>query len=140
MVSAPSPVITHRGLHIALWVAQVVLSAIFGSAGIMKTTMPIAALVQNGLAWAGDVPVWLVRAIGACELAGAMGLILPSATRIKPELTPLAALGLLAIMVLAMGFHILRGEPQVVPMTMALGGLAAFVTSGRSSKAPIAPR
>ena len=138
--SVPAPVITRRGLHIALWAVQLLLALVFGSAGVMKTTMPIATLVQKGLVWAGDVPAWLVRAIGACELAAAVGLTLPSMTRIRPELTPLAALGLLTIMVLAMGFHILRGEPQMVPMTMVLGGLAAFVASGRSSKAPIASR
>ena len=138
--SAPSPVVTRKILHLALWGAQVLLALVFGSAGFMKTTMPIARLVQNGIVWTGDVPSWLVRGIGTCELAAAVGLILPSVTRIRPELTPLAALGLLAIMVLAMGFHIIRGEPQVVPMTMLLGGIAAFVASGRYAKVPILPR
>jgi len=133
--STPSPVVSHRILNVALWVAQVVLALVFGSAGYMKTTMPIAALVQNGLKWAGDLPVWLVRVIGLCELSAAIGLILPFTTRIKPELTPLAALGLLAIMVLAMAFHISRGEPQFVPMNMVLGGLAAFVAGGRKESA-----
>ena len=90
--------------------------------------------MPNGLKWTGDLPAWLVRCIGLCELSAAIGLILPFATRIKPELTPLAALGLLAIMVLAMAFHISRGEPQVGPMNMALGGLAAFVAGGRNSR------
>ena len=56
-----SPVVSHRILNVALWVAQLVLALVFGSAGFMKTTMPIAALVQNGLKWTGDLPVWLVR-------------------------------------------------------------------------------
>jgi putative oxidoreductase len=81
-----------------------------------------------------------VRAIGACELAAAIGLILPSLTGIRPDLTPLAALGLLTIMVLAMAFHISRGEPQMIPMNMVLGGIAAFVASGRHTKAPIESR
>jgi putative oxidoreductase len=138
--TSASPGLSHRGHHIALWTAQVLLALAFGSAGVMKTTMPVATLVQNGMVWTGDVPAWLVRAIGACELAAAIGLILPSLTGIRPDLTPLAALGLLTIMVLAMAFHISRGEPQMIPMNMMLGGIAAFVASGRHTKAPIEPR
>jgi putative oxidoreductase len=134
--SAPA----HRGLNLALWAAQILLALAFGSAGIMTASMPIATLVQNGLVWAGDVPVWLVRFIGTCELAGAVGLILPALIRIRPELTALAALGLLTMMILAMGFHISRREPEVVPMNMVLGGLAVFVAWGRRSKASIASR
>jgi len=60
--------------------------------------------------------VTLVRFIGVSELAGALGLILPAATRIRPGLTPLAALGLSTIMALAMLFHLVRGEPQALPI------------------------
>ena len=83
------------------------------------------------------MPLPLVRFIGVSELAGAIGLILPAATKIKPTLTPLAALGLLTIMILAMAFHLSRGEAQALPINMALGGLAAFVAWGRTKKAPI---
>ena len=70
-------------------------------------------------------------------MPGAIGLILPAATKIKPTLTPLAALGLLTIMILAMAFHLSRGEAQALPINMVLGGLAAFVAWGRTKKAPI---
>jgi hypothetical protein len=55
-------------------------------------------------------------------------------------LTPIAALGLVVIMVLAAGFHIMRGEVQAVPINAVLGGLAALVAWGRLRKAPIAER
>ena len=124
----------------ALWVVQVLLAAAFGMAGVMKTTLPIPELTANGVAWAADLPVALVRFIGACELTGAIGLILPAATRIRPSLTPLAAAGLATIMALAMVFHLFRGEMGALPFNLGLGALAAFVVWGRAFKAPIAPR
>ncbi len=124
-------------MNILLWLVQLVLAAAFGMAGFMKSTQPVDALVQAGIAWASQVPLPLVRFIGISELAGAIGLILPAATKIKPTLTPLAALGLLTIMILAMAFHLSRGEGQALPINMVLGGLAAFVAWGRTKKAPI---
>lgn len=122
----------------ALWAAQVLLAVMFGIAGVMKSTQPITAL-SGTVPWSTDVPEALVRFIGISELAGAVGLILPALTRIRPGLTPLAALGLVVVMLLASGFHILRGELGALPITFLLGGLAAFVAWGRWTKAPIAP-
>jgi putative oxidoreductase len=73
----------------------------------------------------------LLRFIGVAELAGGLGLILPAATRIRPMLTPLAALGLATIMTLAFVFHIQRGEWDALPVNAVLGALAAFVAWGR---------
>jgi putative oxidoreductase len=124
-------------MHILLWVVQVLLACAFGMAGFMKSTQPVDALVQGGMEWAGHMPLAMVRFIGISELLGAIGLILPAATKIKPSLTPLAALGLLTIMILAMAFHLSRGEAQALPINMVLGGLAAFVAWGRTKKARI---
>jgi uncharacterized membrane protein YphA (DoxX/SURF4 family) len=124
-------------MHILLWVAQILLACAFAMAGVMKSTQPVDALVQGGIAWAGQMPLAMVRFIGVSELLGAIGLILPAATKIKPFLTPLAALGLLTIMILAMGFHLSRGEIQATPINIVLGGLAAFIAWGRTKKAPI---
>jgi putative oxidoreductase len=140
VTSASTPAATPaKGLHIALWAAQVVLALAFGLAGFMKLTVPIDALAKS-LPWASTVPAALVRFIGTSEAAGALGLVLPAATRIRPGLTPLAALGLVVIMVLAMLFHLSRGEAQALPINLVLGGLAAFVAWGRSRRAPIAAR
>lgn len=101
--------------------------------------MPIAEVSQY-IVWAQVVPAALVRFIGASELAAAIGLILPAATRIRPMLTPLAAAGLVLVMLLAIGFHLSRGEIQALPVNIALGALAAFVAWGRFRKAPISAR
>ena len=69
-----------------------------------------------------------------------MGLVLPSLTRILPRLTPIAAKGLLIIMILAAGHHLMNGEAKFVPVNAVLGGLALFVAWGRWKKAPIPPR
>ena len=120
-----------------LWSFRSFWRAAFGMAGFMKSTQPVDVLVQNGVQWASQVPLAMVRFIGISEFLGAIGLILPAATRIKPSLTPLAALGLLTIMILAMAFHLSRGEVQATPVNIVLGGLAAFVAWGRTKKAPI---
>ena len=124
-------------MNLLLWLVQVLLACAFGMAGVMKSTQPADALVQAGMAWAGQMPLAMVRFIGVSELLGAIGLILPAATKIKPVLTPLAALGLLTIMILAMAFHVSRGEVQATPINIVLGGLAAFIAWGRTKKAPI---
>jgi len=108
-------------------------------AGFMKGTTPIAELSQK-LPWTAQVPEALVRFIGASELLGALGLILPAATRIKPSLTPLAAALLVVVMILAAGFHVLQGEPKMMGPSVVLGLLAATVAYGRLRKAPISPR
>ena len=126
--------------NIGLWVAQVVLAAIYVMAGFMKLTQPIDALVASGMTYAGDYPEMLTRFIGTMEVLGAVGIILPAATRILPILTPLAALGFSTIQVLAIGLHSSRGEFQVLPVNLVLLALSLFVLWGRLRKAPISPR
>jgi putative oxidoreductase len=128
-----------RAVHISLWITQVLLAAMFLMTGFMKLSQPIDALAGQ-LPWVTSVPEALVRFIGAAELAGALGLVLPSLTRIQPRLTALAALGLLVVMALASAFHISRGEGAMVPMNFVLAAIAAFIAWGRGKRAPIAPR
>jgi putative oxidoreductase len=128
-----------KALHLGLWVVQGLLGALFLAVGAMKATQPIAVLVDT-LGWPAAVPAALVRVIGVAELLGALGLILPAATRVKPMLTPLAGVGLAMAMLLAAVFHTSRGELGALPIPLVLGGLAAFVAWGRAAKAPIAPR
>lgn len=128
-----------RGLDVALWVVQGLLALMFVMSGLMKAFMPVAA-VAEAAPWAAEMPSALVRLIGVAELMGALGLILPAALRIKPVLTPLAATGLLTVMVLAAGFHASRAEWSGIATTVVLGAMAAFVAWGRFKKAPIAAR
>lgn len=126
-----------KGLRIGLWVVQGLLAFAFLGAGLMKLATPYEQLAASQ-AWARATPTLLVKIIGVCELAGALGVMLPAATRIKPGLTPLAALGFVVLMVLAAGLHVSIGEPPIP--NVVLGALAAFVAWGRWKKAPIAPR
>lgn len=128
-----------KTLHIALWVAQIGLAAMFAMAGSMKSFTPIAELATQ-LPLAAEWPAAAVRFIGISELAGAIGLVLPAATRIKPWLTPLAAFALLVVMVLAALFHLSRGEVGAIGLNVMLGAAAAFVAWGRTKRAPIAAR
>ncbi len=96
--------------------------------------------IAGQINWVADVPVWLTRFIGSAEGLGALGLILPSLTRILPWLTPLAALGLSLVQVLALAVPISRGEFGVLPMNLVLLALALFVLWGRWKKVPIQPR
>jgi putative oxidoreductase len=130
---------SRRALHVTLWVAQVLLAAAFGAAGTMKLTQPAANLAAM-MPWTAAVPLKLVRFIGTAELAGALGLLLPSLSRVQPRLTALAALGLVVVMGLAAVFHLSRGEAAMLAPNLVLSGLAAFVTWGRGTAAPIAPR
>jgi putative oxidoreductase len=107
----------NRALHISLWVIQILLAGMFAMAGFMKSTMAIPVLAQK-LAWVESTPVFLVRFIGLSELAAAIGLILPAALRILPGLTPLSATGLLAIMILAIPFHLARGEANLLARSL----------------------
>jgi uncharacterized membrane protein YphA (DoxX/SURF4 family) len=128
-----------RALNITLWVLQVLLAAAFVMSGLSKVATPIAQLATQ-LPWVIDFPALLVRFISVAEIAGALGLILPSLTRIRPGLTPLAALGLVAVMLFASAFHLSRGETMMLPVNLLLAALAGFVAWGRSRKAPIQPR
>lgn len=131
---------THKAAHIGLWVAQVLLAAAFGMAGVAKTTTPIPELAAQ-MKWVGEVSPALVRVIGTVELLGALGLILPSALRIAPKLTPLAAAGLTTVMILASTHHARMGDgPETFAINAVLGTIAAVIAYGRLRVAPIRPR
>lgn len=125
-----------KALNISLWIAQVLLAAMFLLLGAMKSKQPIEQLADS-LHWVKDVSVSLVRFIGVSELLGGIGLILPALLRIKPTLAPVAALGIIAIMVLASGFHISRGEFTMLPMNFIFALIAVFIAWGRFRKIPI---
>ena len=128
------------GWKLGLWAAQILLSLFFGASGVCKLILPPPTLVLMNVNYATDIPHWLLLFIGAAETAGAIGILLPALTRIRPSLTPLAALGFVTLQVLAICFHLMRGEIHGLPLNFVLVALAAFVLWGRTKKAPIAPR
>jgi hypothetical protein len=128
--SAPDAGRSSRLFGAALWLAQILLAAAFLLVGYTHALSPVAVAVARA-PWAASLPVPLLRFIGVVELAGALGVLLPAATRIQPRLTPLAAAGLATIMVLAIPFHLMRGEMKEIVINLVLGALAAFVGWGR---------
>jgi uncharacterized membrane protein YphA (DoxX/SURF4 family) len=118
-------------VNIVLWIIAGVLAVAFAGAGLMKLTQPRAKLASSGMAWTEDFSDGQVKAIGAVELLGAIGLILPAALGIATVLTPLAAAGLAITMLLAAVVHIRRGEQSMVPVNVVLLALAAFVAAMR---------
>jgi putative oxidoreductase len=126
---------------IGLWVAQVLLAALYLMAGWMKLSQPMAGLAAMGMGYATEMPELFVRFVGLMEVLGAIGLIAPAASRILPILTPLAALGLSVVQVAAIILHAMRGETAMtLPMNVILLALSLFVLWGRLRKAPIAAR
>ncbi|HLT74843.1 MAG TPA: DoxX family protein [Ohtaekwangia sp.] len=135
---ATKPTKSSKLWNVFLWIGQLILAGMFLMAGYMKTFVPIPELSQV-IPMAGEMP-GLTRFIGVSELAGGIGLLLPAALRILPQLTIAAAYALGVVMVLAILFHIQRGEYDALPTTFVLGAIAFFVGWGRTSKAPIRAR
>jgi putative oxidoreductase len=134
--SRSGPVILLRG---ALWLAQILLALVFAFTGTGSLLRPVEDLAAVAV-WPGEVPVALVRFIGAAELAGALGLILPSVTRIRPGLTPLAAAGLSVVMLFAAAYNLSQERWSPMTLNLLLGSLAAFVALGRARWLPIRER
>lgn len=117
-------------MNIVLWIIQLLLAVAFGMAGFIKLSQPIDAL-STMMPWVTAMPALLVRFIGAAEVAGALGLILPRATKIQPQLTAYAGVGLALVMLLAALFHASRGEFGNIVPTVVLFVLSIAVAYGR---------
>lgn len=118
-------------MNITLWIVAGVLAAAFGAAGLMKATQPKEKLIESGQGWTEDFSPQAVKAIGALEALGALGLILPPLVDIAPVLAPIAAVGLALTMVGAALTHLRRQESQMVVANAILFALAVFVAWGR---------
>jgi uncharacterized membrane protein YphA (DoxX/SURF4 family) len=117
-------------MNIVIWVLQGLLAAAFAAAGLMKLTQPRTKLTQN-MGWVEDFSDSGVKGIGGVELLAAIGLILPAATKIVPVLTPLAATGLVLVMIGAIVTHVRRNENQMIAPAAVLLILAAVVAWAR---------
>jgi hypothetical protein len=119
----------------ALWIVQGLLALVFLFTGGMKLLMPIEVLTEQT-----PLPGAFIRFLGLAEVLGAIGLILPGLLKIQPGLTPLAAAGLVIIMIgatvlSAVGFG---GTPPILALIpLVVGILAAFVAYGRWRLAPL---
>jgi hypothetical protein len=115
-----------------LWIVQGLLAVLFLSTGGMKLVLPL-----DKLAGPIQLPGLFVRFIGVAEVLGAIGLILPSLLRIRPGLTPLAACGLVIIMIGATALTLAAGALGPAIFSLVVGLLAAFVAYGRWRLAPL---
>lgn len=119
-------------MNVAVWVLQALLALAFLAAGAMKLAQPKEKLAANpNLAWTEDFSGSTIKAIGGLEALGALGLILPAVTGIAPVLTPLAAVGLVLVMIGAAITHGRRGEQQAIVINAVLLILAAVVAWAR---------
>lgn len=124
-------------MNIALWIIQILLGALFLFAGVMKFIMPVEEMQkQMPVALSGT----FLHFIGVAELAGGLGLILPSVLRIRPGLTPLAACGLVIIMGGAVWIGLISPDPKNAIAPAIVGVLLVFVAYGRCGGAPLAPK
>jgi putative oxidoreductase len=128
-----------KALNTALWAAQIFLALVFFITGAGKLFLPMENLYEL-IPWTKEVNSLPVRLIGFTEIIGSLGLILPSLLRIKPWLTPLAAIGVAVVMLLAIIFNISIGETSVLGINILLFLVSLFIAWGRFKRSPIPPK
>ena len=109
-------------MNVVLWVLASLLALVFLGAGGSKLAQPKAKLAADPrMAWTEDFSEQQLKGIGAVEVLGALGLVLPAALGIAEVLSPLAAVGLALTMLGAAATHLRRGEKQaLVPPAVLL--------------------
>jgi len=115
-----------RSWNKVLWGVQGLVALVFGFAGTMKLILPLATLTQQS-----PLPGLFLRFIGVAEVLGALGLVLPGLLRIQKGLTPLAAAGLVVIMIGATIVTLATGGPAGAIVPFVVGLLASLVAYGR---------
>jgi uncharacterized membrane protein YphA (DoxX/SURF4 family) len=123
-------------MNVLLWIIQSLLSLLFLFAGVMKFVMPVEEMNRQAPV---ALPGLFLHFIGACEILGGLGLVLPSLLRIKPSLTPLAAIGL-AIITLGATIITLKASIAGAAFPFVVCLLSIFVAYGRWRAAPIQGR
>ena len=118
-------------MNIALWIIQVLLAALFIFAGVTKFVMPVDLMaLETGL------PGWFFWFLGAVEILGGLGLVLPGLFRIRTGLTPLAAVGLFIIMIGATVLSF-KGGAAAALIPFVCGLLLILVAYGRWRLTPL---
>jgi uncharacterized membrane protein YphA (DoxX/SURF4 family) len=119
-----------------LWIVQVLLALLFLFAGGTKLILPLDVLTAMGSPNQVQLPGLFLRFIGVVEVLGALGLVLPGLLRVRPGLTPLAAAGLVVVMIGATALTFISGGMATAIAPLVVGLLAAFVAYGRWRLAP----
>ncbi|GAA3856243.1 DoxX family protein [Streptomyces sedi] len=118
-------------MNVALWIVASVLAVAFLAGGAMKLVQSREKLAASGFGFADDFSDNAVKGIGALELLAGIGLVLPAAVDIAPVLVPLAAVGIVLLMIGAIVVHGRRKEAQSIVVNVVLIAVAAFVAWGR---------
>lgn len=118
-------------MNIALWIVAVVLGASILASGAMNVSQSKEKLAASGNGWVEDFGAGTVRTIGVLEILGGIGLILPAAVDVAPVLVPVAAVGLVALMIGAALTHARRHETRSIAINAVLLAGAVFVAWGR---------
>lgn len=121
-----------------LWVLQVVFGLYFIGIGVMHFVVPDGLPAQ--MDWMYELSDTLHVVAGSAEILGGLGLILPAVTRIRPELVAYAALGLAAVMVGAVVWHLGRDEFLQIVVNLVNVALLGFIAYGRMRLHPLEGR
>jgi len=119
-------------MNTALWITQVLLTLLFLWAGGVKLVLRVEEMTALM-----TLPGWFLRFLGVVEILGGLGLVLPGLLRIRPALTPLAAAGLVVIMIGAVWitFETMGLVPALIPLVAGL--LLVFIAYGRWRLRPL---
>tara|TARA_B110000037_G_scaffold46377_1_gene56773 strand:- start:960 stop:1376 length:417 start_codon:yes stop_codon:yes gene_type:complete len=116
---------TIKTIKILTWTLQILAALAFIMAGIMKISTPYGDLVlAENMGWAEDFSAIQIKIIGVLEFLGAIGMILPFVIKKFTFLVPLAALGLVLVMVGAIFTHLSREEPIIVNIVLLILNLS----------------
>jgi uncharacterized membrane protein YphA (DoxX/SURF4 family) len=118
-------------MNASLWALQIALAAVFAAAGIAKIALPHKQLRATLGDWVDAIPLPAVKMLGVAELAAAVGLTVPPAVAVAPILTPLAGIGVIAVLAGAVIIHGRRHEYPNVAVNIVLAVAAALVVWGR---------
>ena len=118
-------------MNVLLWILQILLAMMFLFAGGTKLVLPIQMLTDMGSPNAIVLPGLFIRFIGVCEVLGALGLVLPGVFKTRQYLTPLAAVGLMIIMIGAMVVNMMGDGLKMALIPFVYFLLLGFIAYGR---------
>ena len=123
-------------MNVLLWVLQICLAAAFLAHGLLFLSPPPEIAAQMN----ASLPRWFQLFLGVAEVLAAIGLTLPGMTRVYPSLVVWAAAGVMAVLVSATVYHLVRGEISSAGITAVMLALATFVAYMRYRVMPIRAR
>ena len=119
-------------MNTVVWIAQILLAVAMLAAGAMKLSKSKEELMASGqMDWTEDFPEGQIKGIGTLEVLAALGLVLPALLDVAETLVPIAAVGVVLLMVGAAATHVRRKEGQMVPINLVLAAIALFIAIER---------